>query len=223
MDFDKQHTVWLEQVQKLIASDNELQQTDSKNILCHFFSQVIERDFCHELEPIKQKIKKIVRVAIESAPQLSGSHRERAAAVFTKVSSLEEPILDNIRLNDIRNLVVFELYKRCGVTLDTYFERYSSPPGSDRQNHMYLSIAHGRAMCTAMWTQKLSYIVNAMQILKTVFLVYDIFSGVDVTVNSSYLNWHGAKWMIHTKQKGLGDLIWNLFLDLWECEHSVYK
>lgn len=223
MDFDKQHRVWVEQVAKLIASNDRLQETDSRNIMCHFFTQVIERDFCHELEPTKQSIKNVVRAAIDAAPRLSGSCRQRAAAVFAKALPLEEPMLAHIRLNDIRNLIVFELFKRCGVTLDTYFERYSSPPGTDGQNEMYLAIAHGKAVCTATWTQKLSLVVNTMQILKTVFLVYDIFTGAPVEVNSTVLNWHGAKWMMHTKQSGLGDLVWNVFLDVWECEHSVYK
>ena len=223
MNGEQEHCVWVEQVHKLISSNLELQETDSTNILCHFFSQVIERDFHHELEPTKQHIKKLSRIAVEMAPVLSGTNRERAAAVLVKCLPLEESVLANVRLNDLRNVVVFEMYKRCGVTTDTYFERYSSPPGTEQQSNMYLDIAHGKAKCTAAWTEKLSFIVNAMHLLKTVFLVYDLFTGKNVPVNEVILNWHGEKWTMHVSKRGLGDLVWNLFMDVWEYEHSVYK
>lgn len=223
MNSEEQHQVWLQQVDKLISSNRELQETDSNNILSHFFSQVIERDFCHELEPTKHKIKSLAKSAVEMASQLSGSCRERAAAVLARCLPLEESVLASIRLNDLRNVVVFEMYKRCGVSSDTYFERYSSPPGTTEQNRVYLNIAHGKAKCTAEWVEKLSFVINAMQLLKTVFLVHDLYTGVQTPVNASNLNWHGIKWVVHVSLHGLGDLVWNLFLDVWEYEHSVYK
>lgn len=223
MNWEEQHTVWAQQVQKLISSKHELQETDSSNILCHFFTQVIERDFMHELEPTKQRIKRLVSDAIRMASNMSGSYREKAAAVLCKSEALDESILNSIRLNDLRNIVIFEMFKRCGVTQDTYFERYSSPPGTQEQSEAYLKIAHGKAVCTAEWVEKLSFIVNMMQFLRTVFIVYDLYTGKQVPVDASTLNWHGIRWVVHVEKYGLGDLIWNLFLDVWEYEHSVYK
>ena len=65
--------------------------------------------------------------------------------------------------------------------------------------------------------------MNTMQLLKSVFIVYDLYVGKAVTVNASNLNWHGIRWVVHVNNYGMGDLIWNLFLDVWEYEHSVYK
>lgn len=223
MDFNEQHVVWKQQVQKLIASNQQLKETDSSNILIHFFSQVIERDFCHELESTKEQIKNTIKLAIRLAPTIEGTVRNRAATVLTKSMPLEEPILQNIRLNDLRNILVFEIFKRCGITIDTYFERYSSPPGTKEQSADYLNIAHGKALCTAEWTNKLSFIVNTMELLKTVFLVYDIFMGTPCITTASNLNWHGAKWACSVSKRGLGDLVWNTFLDVWKYEHNVYK
>jgi len=223
MDFDKQHVVWKQQLQKLIASNQQLRETGSSNILIHFFTQVIERDFCNELETTKQKIKQITKLAIQMAPSLRGTIRSRTTAVMVKSMPLEEPIVQNVRLNDLRNILVFEIFKRCGVTIDTYFERYSSPPGNAEQSAAYITIAHGKATCTAEWTNKLSFIVNIMEVLKTVFLVYDIFTGTPTETTGANLNWHGAKWAVYVSQHGLGDLVWNTFLDVWEYEHSVYK
>lgn len=225
MNFEEQHVVWKQQVQKLIESNQELQETGTTNILRHFFSQVIARDFCHELDTTRQQIQKVVAMAIEKAPYLHGDVRTRATAVFSAFQQLEEQVLPNIRLNDIRNILVFEVYKRCGVTVDTYFERYSSPPGTEVQSQSYLDIAHGKAICTAIWAEKLSFIINTVALLKSVFFVYDIFVGnVSVaSADSSTLNWHGAKWSVIIQQRGLGDLVWNTFLDVWDYEHSLYK
>lgn len=184
---------------------------------------MIERDYIHELASTKQRIKKLASNAVKMAPTLSGSYRERAAAILCGAEPLDESILQSIRLNDLRNVAVFEMFKRCGVTQDTYFERYSSPPGTDAQSAAYLRIAHGKAVCTAEWAQKLSFVVNTMQLLKSVFIVYDLYVGKAVTVNASNLNWHGIRWVVHVNNYGMGDLIWNLFLDVWEYEHSVYK
>ena len=223
MELDKQHDVWKHQMQKLIASNHQLKETDSTNILIHFFTQVIERDFCNELETTKQQIKQVTTLAIQMAPTIHGAIRSRAAGVLTKLMPLKEPIIQNVRLNDLRNILVFEIFKRCGITIDTYFERYSSPPGTAEQSATYIKIAHGKATCTAEWSNKLSFVINIMELLKTVFLVYDIFTGVGTATNPANLNWHGIKWSFYVDQHGLGDLVWNTFLDVWEYEHSVYK
>tara|TARA_B110000977_G_C10970487_1_gene452113 strand:+ start:76 stop:747 length:672 start_codon:yes stop_codon:yes gene_type:complete len=223
MELDKQHDVWKHQMQKLIASNHQLKETDSTNILIHFFTQVIERDFCNELETTKQQIKQVTTLAIQMAPTIHGTIRSRAAGVLTKLMPLKEPIIQNVRLNDLRNILVFEIFKRCGITIDTYFERYSSPPGTAEQSATYIKIAHGKATCTAEWSNKLSFVINIMELLKTVFLVYDIFTGVGTATNPANLNWHGIKWSFYVDQYGLGDLVWNTFLDVWEYEHSVYK
>tara|TARA_B100000780_G_C21099835_1_gene443802 strand:+ start:747 stop:1418 length:672 start_codon:yes stop_codon:yes gene_type:complete len=223
MDLDEQHVVWKQQLQKLILSNQKLKETDSANILIHFFTQVIERDFCHELETTKQQIKQVTKLAIHMAPTLRGTLRSRAVVVLSRSIPLEEPIVQNVRLNDLRNILVFEIFKRCGMTIDTYFERYSSPPGTVEQSAAYINIAHGKATCTAAWANKLSFVINIMDLLKTVFLVYDIFTGVTTETTAANLNWHGAKWAVYVSQRGLGDLVWNTFLDVWEYEHSVYK
>ena len=224
MNLEDEHRVWVQQVEKLISSKRQLQQTGASNMLFHFFSQVIERDFKHELEPTRRRLKRLTQTAVELAPTLSGSTRDRAAAVLGKVLPLDESVIDSIRLNDLRNVVVFEMFKRCGVTTDTYLERYSSPPGTEEQSRAYLRIAHGKAVCTAVWVEKLTFLLNSMHLLKTVFLVYDLYANnAPGTVDASTLNWHGEKWAVHVANKGLADLVWNLFLDVWEYEHSVFK
>ena len=96
MNLEDPHRVWVQQVEKLISSKRQLQQTGASNMLFHFFSQVIERDFKHELEPTRRRLKRLTQTAVELAPTLSGSTRDRAAAVLGKVLPLDESVIDSI-------------------------------------------------------------------------------------------------------------------------------
>ena len=215
MDFEEQHSIWIEQVGKLVKSKVSLAETNQNNILSNFFSQAIESEFRNELDTFKTSIKHLLLHASERAPQITGTTRERAAMILPKT----EPVFPNIRLSDIRNMVVFEIYKRCGHATETYFERYSSPPGTREQNQVYSAIAHGNAKCTAQWTEKIRYLITALTLLKRFFTVYDTFNNQSITLTSSNLNWFGTSWVSHIDNRGLGDLVWDIFLDLWTYEN----
>ena len=181
--------------------------------------QAIQHEFSGELESHKTAIKTIICEAVILSNTLEGTTRERAAKVLQSLSLHNNPLLSSIRLSDIRNRAVFEVYKQCGLTVNTYFNRYSSPPGTEGQNSVYLDIAHGGACASAVQTVELSNVLVYMQILKRFFVVYDcIVHGGEHTPTN--LNWLGAMWAHHIQTTSLGDLVWQLFLDVWYCEHS---
>lgn len=216
MDFAHHHLIWKQQLDKLVQSKNDLIQTDQNNILSNFFSQAIESEFPREPDSFKSHIKNLMLHALVVAPELEGSHRVRAAHILASFNT--EPLLSQINLNDIRNMVLFEIYKRCGVAPDTYFERYSSPPGTEEQKKLYLAIAHGNAKCTAVCTENLRFVITSLSLLKRFFLVYDAFEGKQTDLNCTNLNWFSTDWVAHIDNKNLADLIWNIFLDLWTYE-----
>tara|TARA_B110000285_G_scaffold235155_1_gene315211 strand:+ start:8174 stop:8839 length:666 start_codon:yes stop_codon:yes gene_type:complete len=217
MDFAQQHLIWKEQLNKLVESKSHLLETDRNNIIFNFFSQAIENEFPRESDLFKVNIKQVILKASILAPELNGCCRQRAAHVLSTIN--KEPLFTQINLNDIRNTVLFEIYKRCGVATDFYFERYSSPPGTEEQNKVYLSIAHGNAKCTAVCTEKLHFIITSLVLLKRFFLVYDTYEGKKTELNCSNLNWFGTNWVAHIDNNNLADLIWNIFLDLWTREN----
>jgi len=217
MDFVHQHLIWKEQLNKLVESKTHLLETDQNNIISNFFSQAIEKEFPRESNDFKINIKQVILKASIIAPKLNGCYRKRAAHVLSIINT--ELLLSQISLNDIRNLVLFEIYKRCGVAIDSYFERYSSPPGTEEQNNLYLSIAHGNAKCTAVCTEQLHFVITSLVLLKRFFLVYDSFEGKETKLTNSNLNWFGTNWLAHIDNINLADLIWNIFLDLWTYEN----
>lgn len=209
--------MWVSQVGKLCASIDQLTQTNPNNILSNFCTQSIEHEFPHELTRWKTQLSKITQHAVLKRHAVDGNSRERAAQILYSVFPDIPFSLKDIRLADIRNLVVFELFKTCGTTVDTYFERYSSPPGTAAQNEAYSQIAHGRArVAAAEYTQRLWSMVVTMQVLKRFFHISDVIDKrCDIKSASRMLDSVGQLWLNHIRTSSLGDLIWQIFLDLF--------
>ncbi len=219
MDWRNQHSLWLNQIQKLKEQMHSLTSTDPKNLIQHFFIQALESEFANELETQKTIIKKIMSHAIEHCNTVEGTVREKSAKILKECLTNFDPMLSYINLTDIRNFIVFEVFKQCRITLDTYFERYSSPPGSDFQNIIYNKIAHGQAKASALNTKRVCNIIVYMQLLKRFFLIYDFLNDDTIQLKNYDINWIGAMWTHHIEETSLGDLIWSLFLDIWYYEN----
>lgn len=219
MDYSAEHLLWTEQVEKLKTSVSNLSMTEPKNVLQHFFLQALDKELSNEPERVQVLAKSIVCKALESMDTTSGTIRQQSATILRHF--IQTPVLNNVQLVDIRNIAVFEIYHRCGQTIDTYFDRYSSPPGSAEQISAYIHIAHGQASASAEETITLSSILLYMQILKRFFVVNNIVNSVESLPSVITLNWLGAMWGAHVKEKSLGDLVWELFLDVWHYENST--
>jgi len=219
MDYSAEHLLWTEQVEKLRNSVSNLSMTEPKNVLQHFFLQALDKELSNSPERVQVLAKSIVCKALELMNTISGTIRQQSAIILRHF--IQTPVLNNIQLVDIRNIAVFEIYQRCGQTTDTYFDRYSSPPGSAEQISAYIHIAHGPASASAEETITLSSILLYMQILKRFFVVNNIVNSVDSVPSVITLNWLGAMWGAHVRERSMGDLVWELFLDVWHYENPT--
>jgi len=211
------HIIWMGQVNKLTESLKRLNNTEPCNIIEHFFTQAINSEFASESSEFKNVLKKILSLSVRQP--VHESSRQHAANVLSKIYN--HRILNQIRLSDIRNHAVFTIYSKCGIAVDTYFERFSSPPGSDAQNNEYSKVAHGNAICNAETTKLLSNILTYFQFLKRVNEVKKQILDVETTCSPSRLNWMGAMWLAAIQEKSLSDLIWEHFLDLWYYNEAI--
>lgn len=209
--YEQGHLLWLEQLKRLNNSIQELTATNPCNIIEHFFSRAMSQEFPTESVPFKSSIKRIILLAAKQA--VSDNIRSTAAALVAAV--YPRTFLSKIRLADIRNLAVFQVYCKCGVTVDTYFERFSSPSGTPDENAEYASIAHGNAVCNAETTRSLSNVLLFMQYTKRLLLVQSYLENNQCKLNTYTLNWMGTMWFAHIKEQNLSLLIWELFLDLY--------
>lgn len=211
------HQLWVEQLGRLSQSIEQLSDTNPSNISEHFFSKAIEQDFPIESDIFKSKVKAMMLTAVQQP--LTTSIRECAVSIV----AAHYPItfLSPIRLADIRNLAVFQVYCKCGVTVDTYFERFSSPPGTVAENTEYAEIAHGNAVCNAESTKALSDVLQYIQYIKRVLLIQQCLKTKDFKTTSYNLNWIGTMWLAHIKEQNLSLLIWELFLDLYHYKAAT--
>lgn len=211
MACSKGHTLWLHQINQLRASLQSLPDTNPNNIIQHFFTKAMETEFKSESNQFRRTLKQLLSIAVQQ-PLTTTSPRQQAALVLASV--VKANILSQIRLADIRNQAVFQVYGKCGITLETYFERYSSPPGTTQQNEAYAKVAHGNAICNAESIRLLTDLLSYMQFLKRVYVVKQLMS-TDSDATACTLNWVGFMWHARIRSHGMSDLIWELFLDLW--------
>lgn len=213
------HKFWRDRIEQLRETLEQKSSTDPRNVLTHFFLQAIDHEFNQELMTWRTTTKELVKMAIERMFELQGTPRQRAASIMRENHT---EMLKHIRLADIRNRVVFEIYKSRGATVDTYFDRFSQPPGSAEQNAQYAKMAHGSALyTTARHTQILSDVIIRMELLKRIFIVYDVVFQTAEMPGEGQLNWLTDAWMNRIQSDGLGKLVWDLFLDIWAIERGI--
>lgn len=211
------HQDWLGEVDKLRISLNQLSHTDPGNLYKHFFLQAVSHEFKTESEIRQTILKQIICQAITNRDR-PGTVRARTSYVLNLVMS--DRVLQHLRLADIRNVIVFAIFKHCGHTVDTYFDRYSSPPGDALQNERYSAIAHGNAIASAENIESVETILISIQVLKRFFNVLDHIKNDQVELTPLNLNWIGNIWVDHIQTDGLSDLIWVLFLDILDYESN---
>ena len=213
------HSFWRNRVEKLGQTIRDNPQTEPTNVLKHFFSQAVDNEFPLGLSTWRTKTKEIINLAVSTMSDNIGTIRERVAYVLREFHT---PMIKHIRLADIRNRIVFEIYKSKGMTIDTYFDRYSNPPGTAEQNLQYMKMAHGSALYTAAaYTQELSDLLIHIQLLKRIFLVVDIVFHRAEIPDQMHLNWITEAWTVQIRRHGMGNLVWSLFLDLFVVENSI--
>jgi hypothetical protein len=142
------HSFWRNRVEKLGQTIRDNPQTEPTNVLKHFFSQAVDNEFPLGLSTWRTKTKEIINLAVSTMSDNIGTIRERVAYVLREFHT---PMIKHIRLADIRNRIVFEIYKSKGMTIDTYFDRYSNPPGTAEQNLQHENgtrecFIHGRCL-----------------------------------------------------------------------------
>jgi hypothetical protein len=218
------HKIWLYQIEKLRKSMQTLTCTNPGNIIEHFFTQAMENEFCSESTAFKTILKQILTCAIHYTQ--TGSCSESAAIILQQVTGQTkndaERRQNNFRLADIRNYAVFNMYRRKGITIDTYFERFSSPPGSKCQNEAYARVAHGSAVCNADQTSKLADTLTYLQFIKRVLIVKQLLSDQTLTVSAGQLNWIGSMMVAKVEDTNLSTLIWELFVDIFNYENLSF-
>lgn len=167
------------------------------DLLYHFHVQLIDYEFHHELESFRDDIKSCIR------QQLQGNSTMRC--IQNTLQS--KPFLERITIADIRNAVVFWIWKNERIMIDTYFCRKAL--GTPKENQAYNNIAHKqhsnaeiqeellRFLCTFYVLERVEKIKNNQECMSFSCYLYDKVYHV-----------------------GLESIIWRLFKNVYNYDNG---
>lgn len=165
------------------------------DLLYHFHVQLIDFEFHYELEMFRDKLKACVR-------RLLGGE-----SVVSSIKSVYGTtcLLDRMTVSDIRNVVVFWIWKYERIMIDTYFCRKAL--GTPLENAAYNKIAH-------LHHSKASMQEELLQFLCSYYVLERVGRIKCKKVCMSFSCWLYDK-VFHV---GLETVVWSLFKNVYEYD-----
>lgn len=192
------------------------------DILYNFFTQFIFATQGSFDEPLKT----IVRNAIE-CDKYYESPRIFASKHIKNLEYLEWPdkFLGKIYLSDIRNRVVFVLWKHHRFAAETQWTPETKLKGTKKQNESYLKNAHciGGKILNPKNIERMGLLISWIHTLKLIYHVKAYLSNTmleyDTGDNIYTFNTFSGACIHKYKNFGMSKLIWELFLDIWTYDN----
>lgn len=195
------------------------------DMLYHFFSQYIDLEYKCETRDFIKLSKEIVQTSLEYDNVPWSKHLSATIIKDTvPFEAFPDKFLGRIYLTDIRNCIVFKIFKRFRMVIETDFLRDTNPPGTDEQNTLYNKYAHGRpTLIDPKDSERLEHVLTWFHITMLIFLIKDyIISGVDISEiqNIQTINSCCGSWVSIYNNKNMKDLVWDLFINIWEYDNT---
>jgi hypothetical protein len=208
---------WLQETRILLNTIEAHEDTQPNAIIYHFMTQCIRAQFSRELEDFYDSAGTMIRAAIDTdAPP--------AEIVFDVLQ--HRSICPNICVSDIRNLIVFEALSKCGVILDTYFDRELAkvqPAPTPDERQLFETMAHGMAKARdPRNVEVLSDIVRGFYIVRVTRTILGIVRGhIDLQqCTLEDLNGYAELWIHRSLVGNMIQNVWDVFRDLYKYEYS---
>ena len=165
------------------------------DLLYHFHVQLIDYEFHYELESFRDSLKACVR------QRLSGSKRMDSIQKILQ----SKPFLERITVSDIRNAVVFWIWKNERIMIDTYFCRKAL--GTPEENQAYNCIAH-KHHSDADTQEELLHFLCHLYVLDRMERIKDAKECMSFSCYLYYRVYH----------VGLESTIWGLFKNVYDYD-----
>ena len=120
----------------------------NNDLLYHFHVQLIDFEFHYELESFRDSLKHCVRCLLEGDEVVSSIKRVYGTRC----------LLDRMTVSDIRNVIVFWIWKNERIMIDTYFCRKAF--GTSKENAAYNKIAHLHHSTPSMQEELLQFLCS---------------------------------------------------------------
>ena len=222
----KYNKLLITQIESLITSI-QTSRVQPDDIIYHFFSQFIDSD-PRESTEFRKKCKIILKNILKCEHFLSWDPKIASKIIKESlpIDFYPDKMLGKIYLSDIRNCVVFIIYKSFKIMADTEFLRDSNPPGNTEQNISYNKYAHGRpALVDPKDSERLENILKYYHLVRLVFEIKIIIKNPDIDKKKIYdnygiINTFDASCLHYYETTGMKNMIRNLFLCIWNYDNT---
>ena len=205
-------SVWREQVIKLKRTVEE--GAPDNNTVVHFFLCAMRSEFSHELKHFNDVSERVVRAATE----VDCVWNQRIAAAMAvrralRTEAFPSDMISRVNISDIRNAVVFELWRSHASVVDARLKHVPSyVPENVREK------VESSTLKDAEDNVRLANLLRWLNLARRVICVRGILDNTrdiqDVELNTCSGSW----WRMVTTQ-GITRIAWNLALDV--AEYSV--
>jgi len=212
-----------------INSLYEHMQNSSVNVndmLYHFFSQYIDLEYKFETKDFIKISKEIVQTALEY-DDVSTWTKKLSATIIKDTIPYElfpDKFLGRIYLTDIRNCIVFKIFKRFQIMIETEFLRDTNPPGTEEQNMLYNKYAHGRPVIVdPKDNERLEHVLTWFHLTRLIFLIKHKVAMTYMETeefDAETINSCCGSWTTIYNDKDMKTLVWDLFLNVWEYDNT---
>ena len=129
------HRLFVETISKL---KEELQHTQvaDKDMVFHFMAQSINAEYKNIVGTFKDDVKRVLHYVLYDNISRSGLHKA--------FPDWPRSFIGRVHLTDMRNALIYMVYKSFGRVLDTVHIPYTNPPVPEDIANAYRAIAHGR-------------------------------------------------------------------------------
>lgn len=211
-------------IENLTQLENNLKtsQAEQTDMLFNFISQFLRATTGSFDEPFKTMVSKAIYMEESDIEP-----RHIAAKIIKSIDYLEWPdrLLGRIYLSDIRNQIVFTLWKDHRHVIPAQWTPQTQTQGTEEQNASYNKAAHciGGKILDPRDSERLLKLLTWMHFLKLVFHIKEYLntedSEYDAGDNIFTFNTFSGGCLHKYNSVGIGKLIWELFLDVYTYDN----
>ena len=181
------------------------------DMVFHFMAQSINAEYKNIVGTFKDDAKRVLQHLL---------YDEKSIAQSLQLAFPDWPraFIGRVHLTDMRNALVYNVYKSFGRVMDTSHIPYTNPPTSSEIAQTYRAIAHGRPhIVDPHDTERILTLFRCAHIARlALHLLRDTIPADPVeTYNSCVGGWvhlHATKGMSHT--------VFKLFMDVYNYDHA---
>lgn len=181
------------------------------DMVFHFMAQSINAEYKNIVGTFKDDVKRVLQ-------HLLYHHKTIPQAIQSAFPEWPRTFIGRVHLSDMRNALVYNVYKTFGRVMDTSHIPYTNPPAPKDIADTYRAIAHGRPhIVDPHDTERILTLFRCAHISR---LALHLLRGTTPNDPVESFNSCVGAWVhLHTT-KGMSHTVFKLFMDVYNYDHA---